>query len=566
MCGIGAVISKNTAQLESKFTSFMKVIDHRGPDHQAIEKYENVLIGNNRLSIIDDHTRANQPMSYDQFVLSWNGAIHNFLSIKKELEELNHQFITESDTEVILHAYQEWGEDCVNRFDGMWSIILFDQKKKEIWCSRDRYGCKPFYYFQKNDEIWLGSELKQFQSISPVTICEEVAMTYLSTGMINTDHRSFFTDIFQLLPGHHMQIDMNSFEESISKYYDVEKTDDQTEHHLVNLIRQSVEDRLIADFPASNTFSGGLDSSILAFHTLEQNKSLTTFSYIPEEQELSEEEYIAFFIKKYPHENHQIHLGFTYFQEHIDEIQHTQDGPIASISMAAQNLLYRLIRDKHFKVAFSGQGADELFAGYDRNLRLLGFSSFLSYPFSSFSFVKNNYSKWRKHTSKTSLADEIFEKSSYEGFKGKSIQEYMKFQIEKAGLRDLLHYEDRNSMAYGIESRLPYLSHPIVEFAYHLPDAIKMSKLRRKGILLDLYKKVLPKEILGRRNKMAFDTPEKQWLPKIQNQVSQDFSFLQDNFSQFFRYKDMKIPSNLFDDVLLSWRLYFFSRWVRQII
>ena len=560
MCGIGVWFTRANKWPINLFGDFMSVISHRGPDAQIqVEVEPGLFFGNNRLAIIDNNARSNQPFIYQHFTIIFNGAIYNFQEIKKDLLNKGHQFNTESDTEVIVHAFEEYGDKCVELFDGMWAFVIHDSIKKTLFVSRDRFGIKPLYYSCNSDQLFIGSEIKQFRIIPEfeLNIRSKSVQYYLeSGGFKNHDANTFYEDVFQLEPGCSMLYRLEDFSLEKRRYYDLKETTKSDHANVAELINDSVLKRTISDFTPSVMFSGGLDSSIILGHLLQHNPHTKSYSFIEDRDELlNEGEYISAFLNQYKHENHQVSLP-----EKIDTLISdclvAQDEPPASLSAVAQFLIYSLASRNGEKLMMSGQGADELFAGYPRNLSLLSKGSFFKSPIRTIDFIKDNSTLLFRHFTSNKenvpFSNPLMPQSNFS-----TIKDYMYYLINSNGLRDLLHYEDRNSMAHGIETRVPFLSHELVEFAYHLEDKKKLSRLKRKGILLDSYRKVLPPKIYKRKNKLAFDTPEKYLLKQGVFSVEKELLKVKEKFPKI-EWNDNYIPS-ADSDVMFAWQLRFLN-------
>lgn len=565
MCGIGYWFSKNKAVDQSHFDLFMKAIDHRGPDHQGkVIISEHEIIANNRLAIIDIHKRSNQPFRYDDLIISFNGAIYNFRELKKDLKELGHSFVTESDTELILHAYAEYGEACVNLFNGMWAFIIVDLKKQQVFCSRDRFGIKPIYYYEQNGELIIGSEINQFKYIKKsLTISEQAVQYYLeSGGFKNHNNTTFINDIYQIEPGHNLMFKINSGTKEITKYYNLVEVEESDKKSIVDLIDVCVKRRMIADVEPGVMFSGGLDSSIILAHLLRVNPKTSSYSFVDEvDPSMDERPFIHSFLEKYPHINHQVTFPSD-FEALLEECIDMQGEPPASLSAVAQFLVYKLARNNGEKLMLSGQGADEIFGGYNRNLSLINPFFFLTNPFAAIEYISDNFDLIKSKFKRKTKQETIFDESVFESPKISSIKDYMHYLMFDNGLRDLLHYEDRNSMANSIETRLPFLDHELVEQAMHLPDLVKMQKFKRKGILLSTYKKILPSQILSRKNKMAFESPEKRLLESGYLDADKEYKEIKKNFP-ILKWNSQFLPNGE-ENMMFIWQIKFLNIFVKN--
>lgn len=568
MCGIGFWYNKNGVN-SSVFKKYMDKIIHRGPDNQQqilIDK--NNIIGNNRLAIIDNNPRSNQPFNFEDLIISFNGAIYNYQEIKKELTNLGHTFLTESDTEVIIHAYMEYGASCVNKFEGMWAFVIYDKKKELVFCSRDRLGIKPLYYYSNNQELIISSEVKQFKEIPSIhwKMNKHKVHSYLSSGgFSNQDNQTFIQNIFQLEPGNNLIYSIKTGSISLEQYYSIEKKHDAiNKGSLLNIIKTSVEKRLIGDQETSVMLSGGLDSSIISYHLLENKKSINSYSFIePRESSMDESDYIKEFLLKFPHENNQVVFPDK-IEQLIKECIYYQDEPPASLSTVAQFLLYKLAASRGERLMLSGQGADELFGGYPRFLSFIRPIKWLMNPIEIISniliygkrFILNKKSK------NNILNNESIESIHSNQNNFKTSFSYTSFLMQKNGLRDLLHYEDRNSMSSGIETRLPFLDTLLINSSRNMKDEIKFKNAKRKGILLHNYKNILPGKIINRRNKMAFDTPEELLLKNSFFNANSEFQKLKNSVPNLDWNESFSLDKDA--SVFLKWQIYFLNIWIEE--
>lgn len=560
MCGIGLYASFSSQLKEKDLSLFMKSILHRGPDSQnIIQLNEKLLIASNRLAIIDVNQRSNQPMEYQHLTITFNGAIYNYLELKEELLKLGHSFKTESDTEVILHAYKEFGLDCVHKFNGMWAFVIHDAKSKTLFAARDRFSIKPLYYYHSSSSFLIGSEIKQFKTMENLNLSynKRKIVDYISSGGFkNFDHKTFYNEIFQLEGGTYLVFNLEDFSKNIYKYYDFK--DDKGEmkeiKDLKSLVKDSIQMRKRSDMKFGITLSGGIDSSILAIESIE-NSSLNSYSFIEtRDNELNEESYIYSILEDYPHTNHQVTFPEE-FRELVKECIYYQDEPLASLSTVAQFLVYKLAKSKGEKVLFSGQGADEVFGGYPR--------FFMFIPKLSFLFHYKNVFSLFKILKKSMPADteSIFKVANPNNSKFKSSKSYSKHLLSKFGLRDLLHYEDRNSMANSMESRLPYLDYRIVERGIKSSDYFKFRLGKLKGVLYDAYNEKLPSLIFRRIKKLAFDTPEKRLLDEGVFSIEDELNKLKNKFPDLPWNEKLNIQKiNLFN----AWQLYFLNIFLEE--
>jgi len=269
MCGIAGICNKNSVIAElSPLKEMLRVLKHRGPDDTGTYVYRNVALGHNRLSVIDTSSAGHQPMKYKDFVIIYNGEIYNYLEIKEQLIDDGHVFTTQTDTEVLLHAYEAWGEDCLKRMTGMWAFAILDQNRNELFCSRDRFGIKPFYYCcGEKILIAFASEIKALLiSAAMPRVNYDRLMDYLVVGLTDHTEDTFYPAVKQLLPGHSLVVDLKSGEKKIRKYYCLANHSKliSTPEEFEKCLRKSVEIHMRSDVPVGTCLSGGIDSSVIA--------------------------------------------------------------------------------------------------------------------------------------------------------------------------------------------------------------------------------------------------------------------------------------------------------------
>jgi asparagine synthase (glutamine-hydrolysing) len=498
-------------------------------------------------------------MSYKGFTISFNGAIYNYKELRKELEDVGHTFKTESDTEVILHAYEEFGAECLHRFNGMWAFVIHDASTNKLFVTRDRFSIKPLYYYHDQSDFFIASEVKQFKTIEGINLSynkKRIVEFLQSGGFKNFDFKTFYNEIFQLEGGTYMIFNLEDFTKKLFKYYDFEDDDKggiKADEELKSLIKESIALRKRADVPYGLTLSGGLDSCIIGQEVFRADNAIKSYSYIAEKDyELSEERYVNAFLDMYPHTNHQIIFPES-IERVIKECIYFQDEPPASLSAVAQFLVYKLAKNKGEKVLLSGQGADEVFGGYPRFFGFIPKIAMILYfrnTISLFRVLKKN---------RVELGDELFNFELSKKDRFNSSKEYSKYLMRSYGLRDLLHYEDRNSMASSIESRLPYLDYRIVERGIKSRDYFKFQLGRLKGSMLNAFKEFLPNLLFKRIKKLAFDTPEKRLLDEGFFSIEEELNKLKNKFPDL-PWND-KLDFNRIN-VFTAWQVYFLNLFI----
>ena len=362
----------------------VQTMRHRGPDNQSVRIYadHHCLLGHARLSIIDLSETANQPMEFGQYAIVFNGEVYNYREIRAELSRLGHVFLRQSDTEVVLHAYQEWGIHCLDRFIGMFAFAILDKQENKLILARDRAGVKPLYYYQHGQTFMFASETKAFYPHPDYTrvIAKESVALYFKYGYVPAPH-SIFQDTHQLLPGHWMVYDISTHQLKTGKYWDVlslyqqpllDIGYDEAKTELEKILQSAFEYRMVADVPVGVFLSGGYDSALLtALLQKDRTEKLRTFT-IGFEDEKWNEAPAAKALADYLHTDH---TEYICTQEDckriIPEISHFYDEPFADNSAVPTILVSRLAR-KDVKVALSADGGDETFCGYNRYTGLYG--------------------------------------------------------------------------------------------------------------------------------------------------------------------------------------------------
>ncbi|MDD5625829.1 MAG: asparagine synthase (glutamine-hydrolyzing) [Patescibacteria group bacterium] len=562
MCGIvGIFYHRNNSSVdESALIKARDTMVHRGPDDAGIYISSNKILGlgHRRLSIIDLSPAGHQPMA-NKDETSWitfNGEIYNFIEIREELEKIGHQFKSNSDTEVVLHAYEEWGEECLNKFNGMWAFAIWDNKKQELFCSRDRFGVKPFYYYYDNQKIIFGSEIK---AILEYDIHREpndkLIYDFLKFGILDHTDETFFKDIKKLPAASWLKIKQNG-QITIKKYWDFEISDEidadskinrkKNVQEFLDLFVNSVKLRLRSDVPVGSCLSGGLDSSsiVCVINNLLKKEKIPnikerqkTFSSCFKDKRFDEREYIEEIIKNTGAEKKYIFPEPEEFLKELDHLIWHQEEPFGGTSIYAQ---WKVIETagKEVKVLLDGQGGDENLCGYRKfyifylrkllqNHRYFSFINESVRFFSSIKILKTlNIKSGLKYFglgNNLQKADNLFNPEFLKKFKDEKIifgyqnnlGKRIKEDLTTWSLPALLRYEDKNSMAHSVEARVPFLDYRLVEKTGSLPLSFKMRNGWTKMILREAMKNILPDKIRLRKSKLGFVTPEENWFKEI---------------------------------------------------
>ena len=566
MCGIAAIIKKqNTGVNRDEIRRMNDVMAHRGPDADGIYMDQNIGLGHRRLSIVDLSDDGRQPMfSYDKrFVLIFNGEIYNYVELKEELQKEGAVFQTETDTEVILEAYRYWGEKCATRFNGMWSIVLYDSAEKQVFVSRDRFGVKPLYIFESDKEIIVASEIKCITAIRPEEKMADLTQMarYLSGIQEDTDEHTFYKNIHSFPKSSNMIYDMRTKVKVYQKYWEIDVAAFKNKWQYRNpyrkfreLLEDSVKIRLRADVAVGASLSGGLDSSTIVgimskkFHT-----KVHTFSSVYQEKNCNEKEFIDCMNESADTIPHYISPDTSPdIMQDLKDLIYYHDGPCFKASPYSGYCVYRGVGTQ-VRVLLDGQGADELLGGYlrfynEKLKELLRQNTFFS-RLKAISQVMAIQNEWPSYRLSNKLLFKILGAREYREFMKKRgvdsgnkvpgteityVKEFREIdqenkrrqnssiisELDKAlylqfwydMLPRILHDVDRNSMASSLEVRLPFLDYRLVEFSYTLPHQFKMRGKWTKYILRKSCRKYLPGKIYRRTSKMGFPAPFDKWL------------------------------------------------------
>jgi len=565
MCGISGIISKSTLSQNdiAQLSTSVKVMNKRGPDSHGTFTHENIGLGHARLSIMDTSNAAAQPFIHEdgRYVLVFNGEIYNFKELRTPLEKEGIKFRTHSDTEVLLELYKKEKEKCIEKFVGFFAFAILDKQSQSVFVARDRFGIKPLYIYQDENKILFGSELK---SIMAFEMKKDINFTalyqYLQFNYI-PGNQCIFKNTFQLQQGHYALIENNEIK--ISKYYEIPfKVGEynnlsyaEAQKKLMMLLDKSVERRMIADVPLGAFLSGGTDSSIVTALASRKTEKLNTFSIGYEDEPLFDETAYAQEVAKKFNTNHTVFKlrNKDLYDVLFDVLEYT-DEPFADSSALAVYILSRETRQR-VTVALSGDGADELFSGYNKHkaeylmrrpsainsvINRLG-PLWKNLPQSRNSALGNRVRQFNKFASASKLSSS----ERYWQWAGlmneESAKEFLKvnfdttlYQEEKSKLLssfrekgdfnevllsdmnmvlpgDMLTKVDRMSMANSLEVRVPFLDHELVNFVFSLPEDYKICGTHRKRILQDTFKDILP-ERLYKRPKHGFEVPLLSWF------------------------------------------------------
>ena len=561
MCGIAGIIAFNPVQTSvQRIKSMTDVLAHRGPDGAAYWTAPGggVILGHRRLSVIDPSDLAAQPMHYkNRYTIVYNGEIYNYRELKNILEQQGHTFRSQSDTEVILAAYDAWGVDCLQRFDGMFAFVIWDEKEQQLFAARDRFGEKPFFFYTDKEQFVFASEMKALWAAGVArTMNERMLFNYLTLGYVQNpkDNReTFYTDIYKLPAHNYLLYDARKGIFTQHSYWDIDLGNTATSidettaaEQLRALLSLSVNRRLRSDVPVGTSLSGGLDSaSVLACmqQAIERPDILQTFSATFPGFSSDESAQIALTAGSFGVTNHQVQPDADSLIRDFERICYHQEEPFQSASIAAQYQVFALARQHSVTVLLDGQGADEMLGGYSKyypwywrelyrqNKPLLqkelqqaamaGQENQWNWRhklaarlphFAETYLVRQRGRQQRSHTDLNREFTEAFGVSYYEVPHVPTLNGALYYNTFLNGLEELLRYADRNSMAHGREVRLPFLYHELVAFVFSLPAGYKIHDGYTKWLLRKSMEQVLPAAIVWRKDKIGFEPPQQLWM------------------------------------------------------
>jgi len=619
MCGITGKIffSQEKNIEESEIKRMTDVIQHRGPDDEGFYINKNVGLGFRRLSIIDLNT-GHQPLSNESGSkwIVFNGEIYNFLELRRELQQKGYFFKTKTDTEVILKLYEEYGVHCVDYLRGMFAFAIWDNDTQQIFCVRDRFGIKPFYYYSDKEKLVFASEIKAILKSKNVdkTLSTDGLDSYFTFGYITSD-LSIYKEIKKLQPAHYLLLSFkNKVTLQIKRYWEIcfqpdySKTENQWSEEIESALSESVKLHMISDVPLGAFLSGGIDSSsVVTMMAKNSNQPIKTFSIGFKEQKYNELQYARQIATKYGCEHHEQIVD----PESIDllpKLVNAYDEPFADSSAIPTYYVSKLAR-KHVTVALSGDGGDELFAGYGIYKRLndiysnpLNFKSPLLNKFiwgnlhkiipynvrgkSATYFLSQNrklvsaYSNvWPRaerkklllnhgivntSTGSESYKEDILNKGSYD-----FVTNMQNLDLKTYMVDSILTKVDRASMINSLEVRVPLLDHKFAELTFKIPSYLKLQKNDQKYILKQAMSPYLPPSILN-HPKQGFGIPLEFWFKDDLKQYVNDTLLSANSHLGSYLNKSyvkdiiLKNENGTKDFSTKIWPLLFFEEWLKQ--
>lgn len=553
------------------------------PSHTEVYTQDfDLVLGSRRLAIIDLSPAGHMPMSYGdgRLWLAYNGEIYNYRELRAELEALGHHFASHSDTEVILAAYAQWGVDCLARFNGMFAFALWDTHAKRLFCARDRFGVKPFYYYWNGSTLVFASEIKAIlrHPAVPRIPNDRMIFDYLARGRADHTQETFFADIYSLSAGHFLLVDLHAQSLVQQQWWQLpinpnlegpQKLDDANVYaEFTHLLEDAIRIRLRTDVAVGSCLSGGLDSSSIVALT---NRLLTQESVIPQElvgehqktftarnheSAIDEYQYSNMIVRQTNAEEHIVYPSGEVLWQELEPYLWHMDEPVDSTSQYLQWNVMRLARQQGVTVLLDGQGGDEILAGYysyyptyinqirQQRGRLAAWQASIDLsrvggaPVANTLFEHTRYQlPWRMQKlislfkpryvapgqGGSGLTDKQLSTAFMQQFSDRlwrpdgpvdanGLAGILYRDVTSTNLPKLLRFEDRNSMAFSLETRLPFLDYRLVQMAFSLPLNFRINEGWTKWILRQSMRDVLPREITWRRSKLGFPTPESNWF------------------------------------------------------
>ena len=616
MCGItGKIHLDYQHQVDlQELKAMTNIIRHRGPDDEGHFIEQNVGLGFRRLSIIDLST-GHQPLSdhSGRYWITFNGEVYNFIEERKKLEQKGYAFKTNTDTEVIVNLYAEYKEKCLEHLRGMFAFVIWDKKEKTLFGARDRFGIKPFHYYLDDEKFVWGSEIKSL--LVSENINKEIsleALDYYFAYGYSQRGQTIYKEIKKLEPAHYFVFNPNAGEKLVIKPYweinfepDYSKTEEYWKERIYNTLNESVKMRMISDVPLGAFLSGGIDSStIVALMALNSDRPVKTFSIGFKEKKYNELEYARAVAEKYNTEHHE----FIVEPESIEllpKMVQAYDEPFADSSAIPTYYVSKFTR-KHVTVALSGDGGDELFAGYNSYLKMLNLKkAFYNNKFTN-RFVFNPINKllpnyvygngysyylskdkaqigayfcfWKDYERRKIFNSDIREQlNGYqsEGVKtlllGKEkdfLSDMQKLDMQTYMGDDILTKVDRVSMINSLESRIPILDHKFAELSFKIPAALKLKAGDTKYILKESFKHILPEQVISHK-KQGFAIPLSSWFRDGLKEYAYSTLLSSTDLSEYIDIKAIKKvldnhQKGLRDYSAKIWSLLVLNEWLKQ--
>ena len=650
MCGIAGLFAKNKIEVE-ELKKIINTIKHRGPDGEGMVifsgensypiagkdtaqniidtnfkyapskeiKYESKIadggFAHRRLAIIDLEPSGHQPMcSFDKrFWITFNGELYNYLEIKNDLIALGYNFISNSDTEVVLTSFIHYKEKCLQLFNGMWAFSIYDTQEKTIFSARDRFGVKPYYYSINREYFAFASEQKALNASNKFerVINENAVFDFFVFNKIENEENGFFENINELFPGHYLTFDLNSWELKTIKWYELKYTQVDEKFNLkkyttaVNEISSLLEDaikiRLRADVPVGACLSGGIDSSAIVgmMKKILPNENIPVYTASFPNESIDETGFAKIAAQFNHADQFLVYPNVKNLVSELRDLINCQDIPIWSTSTFAQFSVLKKVKETGIKVVLDGQGGDEIFGGYAQHnsfywkgLNWVDFTKSLTkngginalkfhikqqliYNYQhklSKSLRSNLYKNY--FSDLKFLNNDFFEKNAYRFGNYNptfgNLHQKLADEMQNTSLKSYLKCEDRCSMWHGVEARTPFADdHKLIEAVFNLPESYKIGFGNNKQLLRDAAKNILPIEIYNRKDKLGYATPNNKWISEISTSFLDCFN---ENLSPYFNinllkenYKDLFSPKGNVDSGRI-FKYLTFAIWMDEFV
>jgi asparagine synthase (glutamine-hydrolysing) len=631
MCGISGFADFNKTTTAGVLEQMNRSMAHRGPDGEGYAFFEtgeaSLGFGHRRLSIIDLSEGGRQPMQYGQYTVTFNGEIYNYQEIKQELVAKGHQFLSSSDTEVILHAFAEWGKACVHRFIGMFAFAIFDSQQQRLTIVRDRAGIKPLFYYYENGLLLFASELKAFHCHPGFKkqLNHSAVAAFLQYGNIPAPY-CIFNNTYKLPPAHILELNLTDRQITTEKYWNVYDAYNQPKlqigfeeavNETENLLQSAFEYRMVADVPVGVFLSGGYDStSVAAILQKNSTRKIKTFTIGVGDDKLNEAPFAKATAEYLGTEHYEYYCTEQDALSMVNDLPFFYDEPFGDSSAIPTMLVSKMARQE-VTVALSADAGDECFAGYNRHQYLVEYGKKLdsipgfakkamgslmdaipaeSIPVLSkrYNFA-NRYDKLKgilKNYSEESIMLSLSQQYADEEVKKFLVRDvqtlstlYTSGELKKEFYSplsyimaidyqtyladDILQKVDRATMAFSLEGREPFLDHRVIEWAARLPDNYKYNKGIKKYILKEIVHKYVPESMM-KRPKMGFAIPVEKWLqqelkPLVDKQLSKE-RIHKDGILNFEAVKHIKesFYSGKTENYVKLWYLLMFQMWYEK--
>ena len=606
MCGISGFFSSNSPIQSANYYPAHYLLSHRGPDDegfayldkdekvqlargndtiqafqyqthiQSIEKTR-MIIGQRRLSIIDLSKAGHQPFVFEGLYMVFNGELFNYKELREELRGLGYIFETQSDTEVVIKAYHHWRDEAFNKFNGFWALAIFDSKNDALVLSRDRFGIKPLYYHFEKGVLYFASEMKYILSMARISweLNQNAVQTYLYKNMSSHSTTTFWKDIYELEPAHTMTL--RHGELTKKRYWNfkpslIHRTPEAAFEEFTYLFEDSIKLRMQSDVEVGSLLSGGLDSTTIVC-TLQKlgfidKNNFKSFSGIHDEANYTETKYIHDTVRKTGLKAAYIKTNPKRIEEDLPKLNLHIEEPFRSLAVYTQFLIYKHLREtSDVTVVINGQGADELFGGYNEQYRVLLAEHLSKMKLTKFwkelMFLKNyrqpTYQRifrlnFIKMVQRALVTPHFFNKDGM-------------YQISTSPLREYFKYDDRNAMTFGVEARAPFMDYRLVEFGLTLATDFKINHSINKKIVRDYAAPIIPESVRNRKDKMGFTTPQATWQRnELKPSFDQTINKIIDD--KFFNIPDLGKAYKAYQnknqgDFYYFWRVYNLYHWCK---